>query len=545
MTRRRSETTTEGGPLFRRPTPDPQRAVTSAEMRELDRRATEEFGVASLLLMENAGAAVARDALRLLHREPFLQVIRTPHQRLPGRPRVVVIAGRGNNGGDGLVTARHLDAAGCEVHVVLAGPEERVQGDARANLEMVRRAGIPVETVEAAPERFDADLLLDALLGTGLKGQVSGLAAALIEAMNRSACPVLAVDVPSGLDADTGRADTCVDADCTVTFALPKVGLLFYPGKTRAGELMVAPIGMPRKLLESPELRTHVLDSALVRALLPDRPPDANKGTFGRALIVAGSEGMTGAATLTAEAAGRIGAGLVFAAVPRSLLPVFDVQLTEALKVPLPETDSHAHSIQAWDALAERLTSSTAIAVGPGLGRHPDTAALVRRLLAEAKRPIVVDADALNVVAPAGPATFPAAAIITPHPGEMGRLLGIETAQVQADRLVVAREAAARFGCIVVLKGAGTVVAEPAGSAWINPTGGAGMATGGTGDVLTGVIVGLLAQGLTPLEAALAAVHIHGLAGEVAAAEIGDAGTLAGDLLPRLPIALRRVAIGA
>jgi hydroxyethylthiazole kinase-like uncharacterized protein yjeF len=417
-----------------------------------------------------------------------------------------------------------------------------VQGDARANLEMVRRAGISLEVVQAAPERWDADLIVDALLGTGFKPPVAGIPAVLIESINLASCPVLAVDVPSGLYADTGRAETCVRADRTITFALPKVGLLFFPGRKLAGEVTVAPIGMPLALLEDEALHTHVLTSGAVRALLPERPPDANKGTFGRALIIAGSEGMTGAAALAGEAAGRVGAGLVFVAVPKTLLPVLEVKLTEALKVPLPETPTHAHTVKAWDALAERIESSTAVAVGPGIGRHPDTAALIRRLLSEAARPIVVDADGLNAVAPAGADTFPHDAVITPHPGEMGRLLDRSAEEVQADRLATAREAATRFGCIVVLKGAGTVVAAPDGRAWINPTGSAGMATGGTGDVLTGAIVGLLAQGLAPLDAARAGVYLHGMAGELAVAAIGDAGTIAGDLLPRLPTALRQVA---
>jgi hydroxyethylthiazole kinase-like uncharacterized protein yjeF len=510
------------------PTPASLPAVTAAEMRGLDGRATAEFGVPSLLLMENAGAAVARAAAEMA----------------PRGARVAVVAGRGNNGGDGLVAARHLQAAGYDVTVTLLGPEERVQGDARANLEMARRAGIPLQVVESAPDRLEADLIIDALLGTGLKGSATGPAAALIEAMDRSPAPVLAVDVPSGLDADTGHAESCVHAARTVTLALPKVGLLLYPGRALAGELIVAPIGMPRPLLEEPSLRTWTISAAEVRALLPPRPPDAHKGSFGRALIVAGSPGMTGAAALAGEAAGRIGAGLVFVAVPHSLLPVLEVKLTEALKVPLAETETHSHTAAAWDSLTERLASSTAVAVGPGLGRHPDTVALVRRLLAEAGRPIVVDADALNAVAPAGADTFSPDAVITPHPTEMARLLDRETAAVQADRLATAREAAARFGCVVVLKGAGTVVAASDGRAWINPTGNAGMATGGTGDVLTGAIVGLIAQGLIPLEAARAAVYLHGLAGELSAAEIGPAGTLAGDLLPRLPVAMRWVRAG-
>jgi NAD(P)H-hydrate epimerase len=258
--------------------------------------------------------------------------------------------------------------------------------------------------------------------------------------------------------------------------------------------------------------------------------------------LIAGSEGMTGAATLSAEAAGRVGAGLVFVAVPRGLMPVLEVKLTEQLKFSVAETDTHAHTIHAWDQLSERIESSTALAIGPGLGRHQETAALVRRVLTEAHRPMVVDADALNAVAPACPGVFPSNAVITPHPGEMGRLLGASTDEVQADRLAAARKAAAHFGCVVVLKGAGTVIAEPGGRAWINPTGSAGMATGGTGDVLTGALLGFLAQGLKPVDAAQVAVYVHGLAGDLAAAEIGNAGTLAGDLLSRLPRALRQVA---
>jgi hydroxyethylthiazole kinase-like uncharacterized protein yjeF len=301
---------------------------------------------------------------------------------------------------------------------------------------------------------------------------------------------------------------------------------------------------MPRPLLEDPALKTVMLDSSAIQALLPDRPADANKGSFGRVLLIAGSEGMTGAATLATEAAGRVGAGLVFVAAPRSLMPILEVKLTEQLKIGVPETDTHAHTIHAWDALSDRLAASTALAIGPGLGRHPDTVALVRRVLKESGRPLVVDADALNAVAPAGPETFPADAVITPHPGEMARLLATDTPSVQADRLGAAKAAAQRFGCVVVLKGAGTVIAVPDGHAWINPTGSAGMATGGTGDVLTGAIVGFLAQGLAPVEAARVAVFVHGLAGDLAAREIGDAGALAGDLLPRLPAAIRQVASG-
>jgi NAD(P)H-hydrate epimerase len=363
--------------------------------------------------------------------------------------------------------------------------------------------------------------------------------------MNGSGIPILAVDVPSGLDADTGRAEgPCVRARQTVTLALPKLGLLLHPGRGLAGDLVVADIGMPRALIAEAEAAVCVTGEEDVRSRLPARPPDAHKGTFGRAFLLGGSVGMTGAAALAAEAALRAGAGLAFLGCPSSLNAILEAKLTEVITVPLPETESGGISDSGSDVVRAQIGASQAVAIGPGLGRHPRTAALVRQILKECAAPIVVDADALNVVAPAGPGTFPPRAVLTPHPGEMARLLGTNTGTVQSNRVATAARAAREWECVVLLKGTPTVIAAPSGEVWLNPTGSSGMATGGTGDVLTGLTAGLLAQGLSPLAAALCAAYVHGRAGERAAGRLGEAGMLAGDVLTAVPHIFRQITDG-
>jgi ADP-dependent NAD(P)H-hydrate dehydratase / NAD(P)H-hydrate epimerase len=508
------------------------KAVTSAQMRAIDARAAEEFGIPTLLLMEHAGLRVVEAARALL-------------AGLRGA-KVTILAGRGNNGGDGFAVARHLSNEGYAVHVLVAGALDGARGDAAVNLEITRRSGIPVDSVTSTPvPSLTGDLIVDALLGTGIRGPATGVTAALIDAINASGLPVLSVDVPSGLDADSGRAEgPCVRAQRTVTLALPKVGLLFQPGRSLAGEITVGDIGMPRRLLEQAEATAQVTEPADVRRRLPERPPDAHKGTFGRAFVLAGSVGMTGAAALATEAVLRAGAGLAFLGCPASLNELLEAKLTEAITVPLPETETRALAVAAWDTVREQMKRSQAVAIGPGLGRHPETAALVTRVLQECRAPLVVDADALNAVAPARAGTFPPHAVITPHPGEMARLWGTNTQEVQSNRLETAERAAGQWGCVVVFKGAPTVIAAPDGALWLNPTGTPGMASGGTGDVLTGLITGLLAQGLAPMDAAIAAVYVHGAAGEQAADRLGAAGMLASDLLREVPGVLRDLSNG-
>lgn len=508
--------------------------VTAEQMRELDRRASEQYGIPSILLMENAG-------LRLF--EAVSEMLECLCCK-----SVLVAAGRGNNGGDGFCVARHLANAGTDVQCILVGTIDQVSGDARINLDAALKMGIPVTELESV-EGFGAaaaesDLIVDAILGTGVKGEVTGLVADVIDAMNNSSTPVLSVDLPSGLIADTGDiGGRCVYAEQTVTFALPKIGLVMYPGANYVGELTVADIGIPREALEDNPSRVWLTQKHNVAGLLPDRPRDAHKGTFGHLAVIAGSVGMTGAAALTAESAARSGAGLVTLGCPASLNDILETKLTEVMTVPLPETLERSFSTQAVDQALELIERCDALAIGPGISRNPETVKFVHELLPQVTKPMVIDADGLNALSDDVSifAELKAPAAITPHPGEMARLSGTPASEVQSNRLKNALEAAAKFGTVCVLKGARTIIADPEENAYVNMTGHVAMASGGVGDVLTGAIGGLLAQGLTPMDACIAAVYVHGLAGEIAGESVGAPGALAGDVMLALPKAFARV----
>lgn len=508
------------------------KVATAGQMGEFDRRAAEEFGVPSIVLMENAGRHVFEAARDILG-------------GLPGK-RVAIVAGSGNNGGDGSVAARHLRDAGARVSVLLLADPKDVKGDAKTNLDILLKTDTSIRQVNSAEDvsttLVHSDLIIDAIFGTGLRGEVTGPAAEVIQAINLSKKPVIAVDIPSGLDADTGRIwGVCVRADCTVTFALPKIGLLSYPGAAHVGRLVVGDIGIPHRLYE--EINVELLDDAMVAGKLPDRPPDAHKGTFGTAAVIAGSVGLTGAAAMAGEAALRIGAGLSIVGIPSSLQDVMAAKLTEVMTCGLPETDGRSVSIKALDealALAER---STAVVLGCGLGTHADTCEFVRSFVGSARKPMIIDADGLNALAQDLRVLEGdhGELVLTPHPGEMSRLLGTSASEVQSNRMDAARQAASRFHSVIVLKGAHTLVADPSAAVFINPTGNAGLATGGTGDVLAGAIGGLLAQGLSALDAAICGAYIQGKAGGIASATIGTPGMIAGDVLRALPAALREL----
>jgi NAD(P)H-hydrate epimerase len=504
--------------------------ATAAQMREADRRTIEDVGLPGIVLMENAAQGAARILADAVGEVEGLDL--------------AAFCGRGNNGGDGLAICRILAGRGAACTAYLFCAAELVGGDARVNLEVAKACG--VEVVEVADEAAFTrhlgamaghDFYVDALLGTGLNAPVRGLYAKAIELLNDLGRPVLAVDIPSGLCADTGAVlGKAVRADLTATFGLMKAGLALEPGEY-VGEVSLVDIGIPPALVRELGIDCRLLDAAEAAACLNERPLGGHKGSFGHLLTVGGSVGFTGAACLMAMAGLRAGAGLVTAALPEGLHQVAEMKLTAAMTQPLPQTSEGALSLKALPVLLELGGKRSALAIGPGLGQGEETSEVVRGVLAQLATPVVVDADGLNALAGK---LYPTAigageAVITPHPGEAARLLGCTVADVQADRLAAARRLAEASGAVAVLKGARTVVASPVGAAWVNATGNPLLASGGSGDVLTGLIGGLLAQGLTALEAALAGVHLHGLAADLAVADYGRRGLAAEELVDYLP----------
>lgn len=511
--------------------------VTAAQMQELDRRTITEARVPATTLMERAGKGVVS----------FLE------ERWGSvRGKTVTIAcGKGNNGGDGFVAAHLLRRRHAKVRVLtLASPRELSRDAATMYKQFVRGAGTGsvypyTSKAQAHALLHDSDILIDALLGTGLSSPVTGRYAEVIDSMNDAHHPVVAVDLPSGLHADTGAIlGRTVRASLTVTFGLPKLGLYQGQGMDYAGEIAVIDIGIPPAYVEAVASRITLMTQTAVQAFLPRRRPSSHKGTFGHAGIIAGSVGKTGAAALAARAALRVGTGLVTVATPSSVNDVLESKLLEAMTVPMPETKARTLARTGLDRLISFMTAKTAIAIGPGLSTAPETVELIQALTKHVDRPSVFDADALNALSGrigllASCKTPP---IITPHPGEMARLEPDATSHtVNNDRVGIATRFARERGLFVVLKGSRTVVARPDGAVAICPTGNPGMATAGTGDVLTGMIAGLLAQGLPSWEAACAATYLHGLAGDLAAADKGQAGMIAGDLVEQIPYALKLV----
>lgn len=507
--------------------------LTAAQMRECDRQAIEEIGLPGPLLMENAGRA----ACAVLQRS-FGELFPGP---------VLVLAGKGNNGGDGYVVARTLLAAGWQVRTLVLGRADHLVGDAALHLQLLRRCGGELEFVASDSEldlqldrRPDARLLVDALLGTGLTSELQGLYARAIDWLNHHQAPVMALDIPSGVDASSGRIlGRAVQARVTVSFANAKLGQLLYPGAACCGQLEVVEIGLPPAAPLPADERHTLVDGQVAAALLPQRPVTGHKGTFGHLLAVGGCRGKSGALALCAAGGLRSGAGLVTAAGPASLQPVLAQQLLEVMTEPLAEVDGHL-SLQALPALQSLWQDKAALALGPGLGQSEEAWALTRRLVLDCPLPLVLDADGLNALGPepglllerSGRAT-----VLTPHPGEMSRLCGRTIAEIEADRVAIARGFALRFQVVLVLKGARSLIATPQGEIFVNGSGNPGLASGGTGDVLTGLIAGLLAQGLAAAEAAVLGVYLHGLAAERLSRRQGVAGLAASDLARELPAA--------
>ncbi|MHB8917390.1 MAG: NAD(P)H-hydrate dehydratase [Desulfocucumaceae bacterium] len=507
------------------------KVVTAQEMRDIDQRAMSEFKIPGLVLMENAGIRVAQAVLEKM-------------AGVQGKT-VTIFAGKGNNGGDGLVAARHLFNTGADVKVLLMDSPEKITGDAGVNLDIWRRMGQKVYTVTQKDD-FNAvrlflvktDIIIDAIYGTGFRGPVKEYAGRIIEAINACEKPVVAVDIPSGVEADTGIVNgLCIRANLTVTFGLPKVGLLLEPGASFAGELRTVDISLPFPLLNDDGLKCNLIEKNLVRGLLPFRPNSSHKGDYGRVLLIAGSRGMAGAACLAAGAAARAGAGLVTLAVPGGIYEPVAAKLTEVMTSPVPETAEGTLSKEALPLIQGMLEKADVLALGPGMSTHPETVEAIQSIISFCPVPTVLDADGLNACIGKTDLfkRFRKPLILTPHPGEMARLCGLPVDSIQRDRLQAARKWSSSWGAVVVLKGARSIIASPEGIAFINTTGNPGMATGGSGDVLTGIIAGLLAQGMEASGAAAAGVYLHGMAGDSAAREKGMMGLVAGDILQALP----------
>src|SRR6185437_6375789 len=505
--------------------------VTAAEMREIDRLSSERYGVPSLTLMENAGTALAEFVMA----------------EYPKAKRIAVICGKGNNGGDGFVAARKLHDAGREVRVLLLASPSELRGDAAV---MFSRLPVKAQEIQAsaalqnARQDFEADLLVDAILGTGFRPPVSGLYAEAIALMNAGSASVIAIDIPSGTDADAykDRTGLVARANAIITFTAPRPAHVF--GQLASGPTLIARIGSPNETIIS-SLQLNLIAATDISALLAPRPRDSNTGMYGHVLVIGGSLGKAGAAAMAGMSALRSGAGLVTVATAKSVLPTVAGFHPELMTEPLPETETGSIALEAFTSgkLDELADKKTVLAIGPGISRHPQTSELVRKAVAKYKTSIVLDADGLNAFE--GRVTELSGKgrtiVITPHPGEMARLAGCSTAEVQRDRLNVARKFAREHELTVVLKGDRTLIAEPGGEVWVNTTGNPGMATGGTGDILTGMVAGFLAQNPNHvLEAVCAAVHLHGLAGDVACESVGEHSLVATDLLAGLSEAIRR-----
>lgn len=516
------------------------KVVTAAEMRQIDQDTIEGIGIPGIVLMETAGSAI----------------VRVIEQHYPTCQRIGIFAGKGNNGGDGIVIARQLAHIGRDVRLFLVSPPDSFTGEAQINLQIARNLGLRIEeiltgmAVESDPflnHIASCELLVDAIFGTGLRGTVRDPIATVIDAINRLPIPILSVDLPSGLDADTGHPlGTCVRADRTVTIGLPKRGLLMHPGAELAGKLEVLDIGFPEQVVDAQNIKVNWTTAAQVSQWMPPRPSASHKGSYGRVLVVAGSTGMTGAAALASEAALRAGAGLVTLATPKHLNPILEGLLPEVMTLPLPETDAGSLAASATSTILEFAEKTKSIlAIGPGLSQHPETVSLVHQLIRENRAQgldlrMVVDADGLNALAQDKEtiSLLTNEAVLTPHPGEMARLTKTPIPTLESDRIGTAQQFASKYGVTLVFKGAPTVTSDPNGNLWINSTGNPGMATGGMGDVLTGVIAGLMAQSIPSERAAALGVYLHGLAGDIVAERLGMPGLTASDVLKAVPQAI-------
>ncbi len=513
--------------------------VTAEEMQKMDKETIESFGIPGMTLMESAGRG-AYTMLVQIFPNIFLQ-------------KVGIIAGRGNNGGDAFVIARYLMEKGINTNIFILGPKKKISGDAKANLDLIEKLMKKHKTCsireiidqdgfnKAKSKLLHHDIFIDGILGTGLNSDVRGFFKDVILALNNSKSPVFSIDIPSGLNADTGKPmGISINATATATFAHPKIGHILHPGDKHTGELEVVDIGIPNFITKQFNPKLNLLEERDVNKLFLPRNSESHKGNFGHVLILAGSPGKTGAAALAANAAMRCGTGLVTLGVPQSLNPSVEPQITEAMSYSLPDKGQGILIESAFEKIVEISKYKDVIAIGPGIGTDKSTKKLIAKLVKTINIPIVMDADCLNLIAENPQILKKAKAdiILTPHPGEMARLSNTTTTQIQENRLESARNFSSEFGITIVLKGANTIISLADKKAYICPVGNPGMASGGMGDVLTGMVAGFRAQGFSSENASIAGTYIHGLSGDILAESMGTFGFLASDMITTIPKAI-------
>ncbi|MDP2157892.1 MAG: NAD(P)H-hydrate dehydratase [Nitrospirota bacterium] len=512
------------------------KVATAEQMRNIDRLTIEKYGIPGTVLMERAGLSVAEKVRELFEKK-----------------KIIVLAGGGNNGGDGIAAARNLHNWGWHVRVLLMLREDKLSPDCLSQYRMAKHSGVAIEFRKGVTEKdLHGSVVIDALLGTGINKDVTSFMADVIRFVNAADVKVVAVDMPSGISSDSGQImGAAVQADYTVTFGLPKIGHILYPGADYSGQLSVEEIGFPEELLSSESLSFETIEKEAASLLIPARPCYSHKGTYGHILVIAGSKGKTGAALMTAKACLRTGAGLVTIGVPETLVDIFQSRVTEEMVLPLPDTGSGTFSAMAYDQIRNFLnTSADVLAIGPGITVDEETANLLRKLLETVTVPMVLDADAINVLAGRKDILkkVKAPVILTPHAGEMARFLTSSAGksvkdkdkeelkiEIDSNRIGLSRATAMETGAYFVLKGAPTIVADPEGRVFINTTGNPGMATAGSGDVLTGMLAGLMGQGMHPVDACRLAVFLHGLAGDIAAETQGMHSLIASDIIESVP----------
>ncbi len=496
-------------------------------VRDIDDITINKYGIPGLVLMENAGRAVSN-------------VILNNHPQINN---ISIFCGGGNNGGDGFVIARHLISAGKDVSTYILKSPADYKGDAKTNLESLRKISKNIKKINSSFSNYNkSDLIVDAIFGTGLVREVKGPADKIIEKINSLRTPKISVDIPSGLDADSGRPlGIAVKASATVTFIVPKTGLIIYPGVEYTGKLFIADITTPKKLEEN--IKTELITFGTCKKMLKGRSGDTHKGTYGHTLIIAGSTGKTGAASLCAHSAVRSGSGLVTIGAPKSIIKSIEEKIVEPMSEGLHDSGRGYLNSESLDDAVRILETKTSLAIGPGISTNKGTEQFLVGLLKKIRVPVVVDADAINIIANNKNILkkLKIPVILTPHPGEMARLAGTNTKEIQENRISHASDFAAEYKCFIVLKGARSIVATPEGQIYVNPTGNPGMSTGGMGDVLAGVIAGLISQQYNPGEACILGTFSHGLSGDIVSKEIGRSGITATDVANSIPAALKEI----